>query len=196
MEKIRILAIVGSFRKESLNRQLALAAKEFIGERADFELLEFMDVPLLNQNIQYPAPDAVKRVRDAVRGADGIWFFTPEYNHFFSGVLKNLIDWLSRPADVDKARVLSGKPAAISGISPSMAGTALAQDHLVTLISYLNMDVMNTPRLTIPNATEQLDKQGKLSLTISRPFLEEQAEAFIAFVRGRRANCAENPDLR
>ncbi len=185
MKKIKIVAVVGSLRKESYNRQLALVAKELIGERADFELLEYQDVPLMNQDIEYPAPEAVKRVRDAVKSADGIWFFTPEYNHFFSGVLKNLIDWLSRPINDQEPQVLAGKPAAISGISPAMAGTSLAQDHLVTLISFLNMDVMNVPRLTIPNAMQQLDSDGKLSLKASYPYLEKQANAFLSFITKR-----------
>lgn len=83
MKKIKILAIVGSLRKESYNRQLALAAKEILGDRVDFTLLEYQDIPLMNQDIEYPAPEAVKRVREEVKSADGIWFFTPEYNHFF-----------------------------------------------------------------------------------------------------------------
>lgn len=109
--------------KESYNRQLALTAKVVVGDRADFELLEYQDIPLMNQDIEYPAPKAVKSVRDAVKSADGIWFFTPEYNHYFPGVLKNLIDWLSRPINENEPQVLAGKPAAISGISPAMAGT-------------------------------------------------------------------------
>ena len=182
MKKIKIVAIVGSLRKESYNRQLALAAKEVIGERADFELLEYQDVPLFNQDIEYPAPDAVKRVREKVKSVDGIWFFTPEYNHFFPGVLKNLIDWLSRPISDEVPQVLTGKPAAISGISPGMSGTGIAQDHLVTLIGFLNMNVMNVPRLTIPNAMQQLDRDGKLALKASYPYLEKQANAFLGFI--------------
>lgn len=185
MKKIRILAIVGSLRKESYNRQLALAAKEVIGDRAEFTILEYKDIPLMNQDIEYPAPDAVKLAREAVKSADGIWFFTPEYNHFFPGVLKNLIDWLSRPISDQEPQVLAGKPAAISGISPGMSGTGLAQDHLVTLISFLNMDVMNVPRLTIPNAMTQLDSQGKLALNASYPYLEKQANAFLEFIQKR-----------
>jgi len=185
LKKIKILAIIGSLRKDSCNRQLALAAKELIGDRADFELLEYQDVPLLNQDIEYPAPEAVKRVRDAVKSADGIWFFTPEYNHYFPGVLKNLIDWLSRPVSDKDPQVLSGKPAAISGISPAMAGTGLAQDHLVTLISFLNMDVMNVPRLVIPNAFQQVDDQGKPVLKASYPYLQKQADSFLSFILKR-----------
>lgn len=185
MKTIKILAIVGSLRRDSFNRQLALEAKEVIGSRAIFKLLEYQDIPLLNQDIEYPAPESVKRVRDEVKSADGIWFFTPEYNHFFTGVLKNLIDWLSRPISDEEPQILAGKPAAISGISPSMGGTGLAQDHLVTLISFLDMDVMNVPRLTIPNAMEQIDNQGKLTLKSSYPYLERQADAFISFLQGR-----------
>jgi len=186
LEKIKILAITGSLRKGSLNRQLALAAREIVGDRADFELLDYGDVPLMNEDIEFPAPDAVKRVREAVKSADGIWFFTPEYNHFFSGVLKNLIDWLSRPVSDKEPQVLSGKPAAISGISLGMYGTGIAQDHLVTLISFLNMDVMNMPRVTIPNAMQLMDSQGKLSLTDeSYSYLKMQADAFVDFVRKR-----------
>lgn len=188
MRKLNILAIVGSLRKESFNRQLALAAKDAVGDLADFEILDYADVPLLNQDIEYPAPEAVKRVRDMVKSADAIWFFTPEYNHFFPGVLKNLIDWLSRPISDKEPQVLAGKPAAISGITPGMSGTGIAQDHLVTLISFLNMDVMNTPRLTIPNALQQVDSQGKLALAASKPFLEKQANAFINFIQGRMGN--------
>lgn len=185
MKQIKILAIVGSLRKESYNRQLALAAKEILKDRADFTLLEYQDIPLMNQDIEFPAPEAVKRVREEVKSADGIWFFTPEYNHFFPGVLKNLIDWLSRPISGQEPQVLNGKPAAISGISPGMSGTGIAQDHLVTLISYLNMDVMNAPRLTIPNAMQQLDSDGRLALKESYPYLEMQANALLTFLQKR-----------
>jgi chromate reductase len=162
--------------------QLALAAHKVIGDRAAFEINNFADVPLMNQDIEYPAPEAVKRVRDKIKAADGVWFFTPEYNHYFPGVLKNLIDWLSRPVGKDEPQVLSGKPAAISGITPSMSGTGLAQDHLVTLLSFLNMKIMNVPRLTIPNAQQQLNGEGRLELTVSAPYLEKQADAFLAFI--------------
>jgi chromate reductase len=182
MKKIRILAVVGSLRKDSFNRQLAAAAKDLIGDRAVFDILEYGDIPMMNEDIEFPAPEAVKRVREEVKSADGIWFFTPEYNHFFPGVLKNLIDWLSRPVSDEEPQVLAGKPAAISGITPGMSGTGIAQDHLVTLISYLNMNVMNVPRLTIPNAMQQLGDDGRLSLKASYPYLEKQADAFLDFL--------------
>lgn len=185
MEEMKILAIVGSLRKESFNRQLAFAVQEIVGERADFELLDYSDIPYMNQDIEYPAPEAVKRVRDRVKAAHGIWFFTPEYNHFFSGVMKNLLDWLSRPVSETEPRVIRGKPAAISGISPGMSGTLVAQDHLVTLVSFLGMDVMNAPRITIPNAMDLVDEEGQLDLKDHVDRMEKQAEAFMKFIEKR-----------
>ena len=186
MNAIKITAIIGSLRQDSYNRQLALEARRMIGDQAEFDLLDYSDVPLMNQDIEYPAPNAVRRVRDIIKSADGIWFFTPEYNHFFPGVLKNLIDWLSRPVNDSEPQVLKGKPAAISGITPGMSGTGIAQDHLVTLISLLNMKVMNQPRLTIPNAMQQTDEKGRLALSDSIPYLEKQAQEFIRFIKDNR----------
>ncbi|MFA6642538.1 MAG: NADPH-dependent FMN reductase, partial [Methanomethylophilus sp.] len=93
----RILAVVGSLREQSLNRQLAVLAGQALGNRAVFEVLDYRDIPLFDQDEEFPAPAAVARVRRQVLEADALWFFSPEYNHFFPGVLKNLVDWLSRP---------------------------------------------------------------------------------------------------
>ena len=100
-------------------------------------------------------------------------------------VLKNFLDWMSRPDEAQK-RVLNGKPAAVSGITPGMSGTLIAQDQLVTLLSFLNMRVMNVPRLTIPNALEQVT-DGKLVLKESEPFLAEQCRAFINFIENNES---------
>ena len=182
-QNIKIVAIVGSLRQNSYNKQLALQAGKIIGNKADFKILDYSDVPLFNQDDEPSPPEAVKRAREIVKGADGIWFFSPEYNHSFPGVLKNLIDWLSRPISETEGQVLKGKSAALSGITPGISGTGIAQDHLVTLISFLNMKVMNQPRLTIPNALQQTDQNGKLVLSASAPLLEKQAEAFLNFIK-------------
>ena len=182
MEKIKILAIVGSLRQGSYNKKLAIYAKEIMKNEVDFEILNYDEVPFFNQDKEYPTPEAVRVVREKVKAADGVWFFTPEYNHFFPGVLKNLIDWLSRPEEGTKSRVLSRKPVAISGATPGMSGTGIAQDHLVTLLSLLNMDIMNVPRLTIPNVGNQLDANDELLLNESESYLSKQAEAFIKYI--------------
>ncbi len=182
MEQKRIVAIVGSLREHSYNRQLALAAKEVVAGRAVFELMEYADVPLLNQDIEYPAPEAVSRVRKQIQNADGVWIFTPEYNHSYPGVLKNLIDWLSRPISKEERQVLGKKPVAISGTSTGMGGTLIAQDLLVMLLSMLNARVMNLPRLAIPNIGQQTDESGQLKLSTSLPYLQKQADAFLRFL--------------
>ena len=182
MEKVKIIALVGSLRKNSFNRQLAMEAGRILGDRAEFDLLDYSDVPFFNQDIEKPAPESVSRIRGIIKSSDGIWFFSPEYNHSFPGPLKNLIDWLSRPISDSEPQVLANKPAALSGITPGMSGTGIAQDHLVTLISFLNMKVMNLPRLTIPNALQQVVEGGRLALTTSAPLLEKQAEAFLSFI--------------
>lgn len=186
MSVLRIVAIVGSLRKESFNLQLAQEVKKALAGRAELEILDYADVPLMNQDIEFPAPEAVKRVREAVKAADAVWFFTPEYNHSVPGVLKNLIDWLSRPISREEPQVLAGKPAAFSGASPSTGGTAIAQDHLVALLSFLNMDLMNAPRLAIPSVMNQLDENGRLKLSSGLPFLTAQADAFVKFVERRK----------
>lgn len=185
--EMHIVAIAGSLRQGSMNRQLAEAAGRIVYEldpAVQFTLLDWADVPLFNEDIERPAPPAVARVRENILDADGIWFFTPEYNHFFPGPLKNLLDWLSRPVSAAQGQVLDGKPAAISGISAGGSGTAIAQDHLVALISFLNMDVMNKPRLTIPFGFSKMN-DGMLDLGDSLPYLERQAQAFLKFVASR-----------
>ena len=180
MDKLKIVAVVGSLRKNSLHMQLAQMVKAYYGERLDVEILEYHELPFMNEDIEFPTPQIVTRLRTQIAQADGVWFFSPEYNHGYSGVLKNFLDWMSRP-DADKKRVLSGKPAAVSGITPGMSGTAVAQDQLVSLLSFLNMKVMNVPRLTIPNALSQV-VEGKLVLSASKEFLEAQCQAFEQFI--------------
>ena len=185
---LKLLFIVGSLRKDSFNLQLAQAAAKYLEGKAEVEFLDYTNLPFFNQDIEFPAPPEVTVVREAVNAADGLWIFSPEYNHYFPGVLKNLLDWLSRPVSATEGNVLAGKSVALSGITPGMSGTCMAQDHLVTLLSFLNMKIMNAPRLIIPNAMSQLDENGKLHLTVSEPFLIAQADAFIKFVEKHSTN--------
>ena len=187
MEQKRIAVIVGSLRKNSYNRQLALLAKQIVADRAMFEIIDYADVPLMNQDIEYPAPEAVRRVREQIKNADGVWIFTPEYNHSYPGVLKNLIDWLSRPISKEERQVLSKKPIAISGASPGSGGTLIAQDLLVMLLSLLNARVMNLPRLVISNVGQQADASGNLTLTTSLPYLQSRLTRFCGFWKSKHS---------
>ena len=95
--KKHIVMIVGSLRKQSFNLQLAQKAAEMMAGKAQVTFLEYADLPFMNQDIEFPTPDPVTRTRNIVLSADGIWIMTPEYNSSYPGVLKNLLDWLSRP---------------------------------------------------------------------------------------------------
>ena len=179
---IKITAIAGSLRQGSYNRLLATEAGRLLGNSAQLDILDYSDVPFMNQDIEYPAPDAVKRARATIKAADAAWFFTPEYNHYFPGALKNLIEWLSRPISDDEPQVMAGKPAAVSGITPGMSGTGIAQDHLLSLLGIIGMKVMYAPRVTIPHANQKTFIDGKLASESAAQFLKEQCQAFVKFI--------------
>ena len=181
---MKILAVVGSLRTGSFNRQLASEAAKMLPQSVIMEIVDGGNLPLFNEDLEYPPPEAVTRLREKVKSADGLWFFTPEYNHFFPGNLKNLIDWLSRPVSPTEGQVLQGKPAAISGASPGISGTGIAQDHLIVILSYLDMKIMNQPRLIIPNVLNQVDAGGKLVLKESLPYLQKIVNSFVRFIIG------------
>ena len=100
----KVLMIVGSMRKKSFNRQLAAIAAELLRGKAEVSFLEYADIPYMNQDIEFPVPEEIARVREEVSRADGIWIITPEYNYSYPGVLKNLLDWLSRPTRMGAPR--------------------------------------------------------------------------------------------
>lgn len=183
---MKIQAIAGSLRKESYNHQLALAAQDMVAEldpSIEFSILDWSEVPLFNQDIEFPPPASVTNARNAIKEADGLWIFTPEYNHALPGVLKNLLDWMSRPVSDTEGQVLAGKPVAFSGASIGQSGTSHAQDQLILLLIFLNMKVMSNPRFLLPFASKQTDETGKLELSTSASFLKAQAQAFIDFIK-------------
>ena len=143
---MKLLAIAGSLRENSYNRQLAEAAGALMREKhpeVGYGILRWEDVPFMNQDIEHPAPEAVTRVREAVREVDGLWLFSPEYNHAIPGPLKNLLDWLSRPVSATEAQVLAEKPVALAGASIGMSGASHAQDQLVGMLSFLDAHVLS-----------------------------------------------------
>ena len=140
----KILFIIGSLRAKSFNRQLAMMAKEIIGNRAEVSELDYSDLPLLNQDIEQPEPAAVARIRNAVSEADALWIFTPEYNSSYPGPLKNLLDWLSRPViplDYGTPTCINGKRVAISGAG-GKAATANCRAKLTELLAFIKADVL------------------------------------------------------
>lgn len=140
----KILFVVASLRTKSFNRQMAIVAKEIIGNRAEVQELDFSDLPLLSQDIEQPELEVLARIRKDVSEADGLWIFTPEYNMSYPGHLKNLLDWLSRPVkpmDYGTPTCINGKRVAISGAG-GKAATADCRAKLTELLTFMKADVL------------------------------------------------------
>jgi chromate reductase len=139
MAKFKIAVIVGSNRRESLNRKLAQALVKLAGEKLAFSFVGIADLPLYNQDSEGELPKSVVRFKSEIAAADGLLFVTPEHNRSIPTVLKNAIDWGARPYGQNS---WNAKPAAITGTSPGALGTALAQQHLRQVLGVLGVLVM------------------------------------------------------
>ena len=157
---VRILGIAGSLRRESYNRAALRAAIELVPEGATIEVFELDGLPGFNQDEELNPPAKVVELKRRIREADAVLFVTPEYNYSIPGVLKNAIDWASRPYG-DSA--WNGKPAAIMGASVGTIATARAQYHLRQMMVFLNMFPINQPEVMIGTAQDRFDAQGNLT---------------------------------
>ena len=178
------LFVVGSFRARSFNKQLALEAEALLAGRCKVAWLDFADVPFMNQDLENPPPPSVAAARAAVREADGLWFFSPEYNFSYPGLLKNLLDWLSRPADpADRASpsVLAGKKCTVSGVGGSNA-TADCRTKLAALLAFTKMEQMRDPECGFALAPSSWTTDDLALSPDQREALAAQARAFVAFI--------------
>ena len=154
---LTILGIAGSLRKESYNRAALRAAQKLVPEGSLIEIFELDGIPLFNQDLEKQPPARVVELKSKIRAADAILFVTPGYNYSFPGVLKNAIDWASRPYG-DSA--WQAKPAAIMGASGGAMGTSRAQYHLRQILVALNMYAINEPEVMIGNAAQHFETNG------------------------------------
>ncbi len=180
----KILFVIGSLRKQSFNRELSEMVKGMLQSKAEVTELDYFQVPFINQDDEYPAPQAVTDARKAVAEADGVWIFSPEYNYSYPGHVKNLIDWLSRPvdpADRNAPTVLAGKKFTLTGAS-GKAATAGCRKLLTTLLTVLKADVMTEEQTGIALNTEAWT-EGRMILTEEQKTqLAKQAELFLEFI--------------
>lgn len=182
----KILFIIGSLRKESFNKKLAEEVERMLIGRATVEYLDYSDVPLMNQDIEFPAPEAVKRVREKVAEVDALWIFSPEYNYSYPGHLKNLIDWLSRPlvaGDRQTPLAINGKKVALSGAGGT-AATAKCREKLTELLTLplIHADVMTEPQTGIQLNMEAWT-EGRMMLTdAQKENLRLQVDAFLEYI--------------
>jgi chromate reductase len=159
-EPIRILGIAGSLRQASYNRAALRAAMQLVPQDAILKSFEIDGIPGFSEDEERNSPAKVIELKQRIREADAILFVTPEYNYSIPGVLKNAIDWASRPYG-DSA--WSGKPVAVMGASVGMFGTARAQYHLRQVFVFLNMFPINQPEVMITNAAQRFDAEGNLT---------------------------------
>lgn len=179
-KSIRILGIAGSLRHQSYNRAALRAATELLPEGATIEIFELDGIPGFNQDEEQNPPEKVAELKRKIREADAILFVTPEYNYSVPGVLKNAVDWASRPYG-DSA--WNGKPAAIMGASIGAIATARAQYHLRQMMVFLNMFPVNQPEVMIGNASEKFDEQGNLTDETTKDFIRQLLQSLVDWTR-------------
>lgn len=184
MDKVKILGIAGSLRKGSYNRAALRAAKALRPDDALLEIFELNGIPGFNQDEERNPPEKVIELKTRVKAADAVLFVTAEYNYSIPGVLKNAIDWASRPYGES---VWDGKPAAIMGASIGMLGSARAQYHLRQCCVYLNMYLLNGPEVMIPYAAERFDADGNLVDDRTRGLIAKLLENLVRWTRRLRS---------
>jgi chromate reductase, NAD(P)H dehydrogenase (quinone) len=177
---IKILGIAGSLRHESYNRRILRVAASLVPEDTTLEIFELDGIPIFNQDEDQNPPAKVVDFKQRIREADAILFVTPEYNYSVPGVLKNAIDWASRPYG-DSA--WNGKPAAIMGASVGAIGTARAQYHLRQICVFLNLFPVNQPEVMIGNAAEKFDDGGNLTDETTKMLIRQLLQNLVDWTR-------------
>ena len=177
---VHILGIAGSLRCGSYNRAALRAATQLVAEDATIDIFELDGIPAFNQDEEQNPTAKVVELKARIRGADAVLIVTPEYNYSVPGVLKNAIDWASRPYG-DNA--WSGKPAAIMGASVGTIGTARAQYHLRQMFVFLNVFPVNQPEVMIGNAAERFDAEGNLTDEATKDFIRQLLQNLVVWTR-------------
>jgi chromate reductase len=176
-----VLGFAGSLRKASYNRSLLRAAGELAPSGMRLESFDLRPIPPYDGDLDVDdGPEPVRSFKAAIRAADALLIACPEYNYGVPGVLKNAIDWASRPAQ-DGVRVLKGKPAAIVGASPGMGGTMRAQLQLRQAFVFTETYALMQPEFVLPRCQEKFDAEGRLMDESARQRLRQVLEALAAW---------------
>lgn len=179
MAQFKIAVVVGSLRKDSFNKKLALALAKLAPSDFLFEHVRIDDLPLYNQDDDGNPSAQVVRLKGEIKAAQALLFVTPEYNRSIPGVLKNAIDHASRPYGQN---AWAGKPAGVIGISVGATGTALAQQHLRNMLAYLDVPVLGQPEAFIQAKEGVFNADGSIG-DGSKKFLQRWLDAYVAFVK-------------
>ena len=182
-----IIGLSGSLRRASFNLMLLRAAAEAAPPATSIEIESIREIPLYDGDVEaeHGIPPAVQRLKDRIAAADGLLIVTPEYNNAMPGVLKNAIDWLSRPAS-DIGRVFRGRPVAVVGATPGQGGTALAQAAWLPVLRTLGMRPWFEGRVLISGAGKVFDADGRLVDAPTQDRVRTFVAGFAAFVEAQR----------
>jgi chromate reductase len=180
MHPLTVLGIAGSLRRDSHNRGLLRAARELAPEGMTIDTFDLPGIPLYNFDDEAVLPASVTALKTRIRAADAVLIATPEYNYSVPGVLKNAVDWASRPYG-DSA--WEAKPVALMGASPSTVGTARAQQHLRQTLAALNCYTLNRPEVLIGGAAQKFDSAGNLTDAKAREMIGRMLVALAAWTR-------------
>lgn len=178
MNSYRIAVIVGSLRRDSLNRQLAHAVGSLMPSNFALTQVPIVDLPPYSQDEDDKPAEVVKRLKQSIQLAHGLLFVTPEYNRSIPGVLKNAIDHASRPYGHS---AWAGKPAGVIGISVGAPGTSMAQQHLRNILAYLDVPTLGQPEVFLQSAPGLFDAAGNAGES-SRKFLQGWVDRYVDWV--------------
>lgn len=179
MAQIKIAVLVGSLRKDSFNKKLAVGLAKLAPADFSFEQLRIDDLPLYNQDDDGNQAASVQRLKAGIQGAQGLLFVTAEYNRSIPGVLKNAIDHASRPYGKS---AFPGKPAGVIGASVGAIGTALSQQHLRNVLAYLDIPTLGQPEAFVQAKDGLFEADGSIG-EASRAFLQGWMDKYVAWVR-------------
>jgi NAD(P)H-dependent FMN reductase len=176
----KVAVVVGSLRQGSFNKQLAHALESLAPDDFTFEHLDIGSLPLYSQDYDADYPQVALDFKQKIKDADALLIVTPEYNRSIPGVLKNALDWGSRPWGQS---VWGGKPGAILGTSIGALGTAIAQSHLRGVCAYLDIALLGQPEMFIKHDENRIDASGKIVSEDTRKFLQAFMDRYAAWVR-------------
>lgn len=177
---IKVAVLVGSLRKESINRRLAHAVEKLAPQEFSFEHVRIDDLPLYNQDFDGDYPAVCQRLKQQVEAADALLFVTPEYNRSVPGVLKNAIDIASRPWGTNS---FAGKPGAVIGASIGSTGSALAQQHLRNVLAYLDVPLLGQPEVFVHFKDDgPVNASGEITVDSTRKFLQGFVDRYVQWV--------------
>src|SRR5690606_7169323 len=174
-----VAVIVGSLRRDSINRKFAQALGRLAEGRLKFQFVEIGDLPLYNDDLWENPPQSVLRMKREVEAADAVLFVTPEYNRYFSPAIKNAIDWGTRPWGQNS---WAGKPAAVIGATPGATGASAGQNSLKGLLTVVDMVLMGQPEVYFTYKPELFDADNNVADGATRDFLNTWVNRFAGWI--------------